>query len=676
MCLSNWRHGYKLRGLGFGLTAVVTVICLWSVAALAQPITFDTIALTGTDGAFGPGLGPGAEYRFLSTASLPFLNNTGMVTFNSTLTGTGINGDGGMWVGGDRPLTMVARSGTDGLLGPNLGTGITFGEVGGWANDAGDLLIRGNVSGFGGFVEGLFLKPDGGSLNPIARTVTDGPLGPGLGAGVNFTGFGGLRMNSNTEVVLHAGYGGALFGNGFWKYAEGSLSALFRTGTDGPLGPGLGPGVEFGTLVNDGTHFTLNASGQIAVQGSLAVAGNNDVVWLSNDGSPVYIAREGDQAPIDPAIAPNITYQSLFGVAPILNDSGQMVFGARLTGFGAGEDGNRNRGIFLLDDGTVTAIASGFTDGPFGPGLGPGVEFAALTGSRINAAGQVVFFTSLLGPGVNDDNRFGLWMADGGSPQIVARGGTDGPLGPGLGSGITFETGPFPVMNAHGWLAAVTGISGNGVDSTNNNILWTLAGDQRFVVVREGDLFDVDPGPGEDLRAISNISFETRDLFSGSTGGLRRSFSDSGLLTFELEFTDNSGGIFTAQLAVPVAGDFNGDGIVDGADFLNWQRGESPYPLSQSDLADWEANYGTVNSQLAGDFNNDGSVDGEDFLEWQRDPSVGSLADWEANYGMVAPLSASSAAVPEPGSLGLLAMAVALVWVARPTGPRKKVGSL
>jgi hypothetical protein len=73
----------------------------------------------------------------------------------------------------------------------------------------------------------------------------------------------------------------------------------------------------------------------------------------------------------------------------------------------------------------------------------------------------------------------------------------------------------------------------------------------------------------------------------------------------------------TVTLAVVPAlpGDFDIDGDVDGFDFLQWQRGESPDPLSQSDLA-----------------------------------------DWEANYGMVAPLSAASAAVPEPTSLVLLSM--------------------
>lgn len=39
-------------------------------------------------------------------------------------------------------------------------------------------------------------------------------------------------------------------------------------------------------------------------------------------------------------------------------------------------------------------------------------------------------------------------------------------------------------------------------------------------------------------------------------------------------------------------GDFNLDGYVDGADFLMWQRGQSPTSLSATDLADWESNFG------------------------------------------------------------------------------------
>jgi hypothetical protein len=42
----------------------------------------------------------------------------------------------------------------------------------------------------------------------------------------------------------------------------------------------------------------------------------------------------------------------------------------------------------------------------------------------------------------------------------------------------------------------------------------------------------------------------------------------------------------------PSTADFDGDGDVDGADFLLWQRGGSPNALSQSDLALWEDHFG------------------------------------------------------------------------------------
>ena len=36
----------------------------------------------------------------------------------------------------------------------------------------------------------------------------------------------------------------------------------------------------------------------------------------------------------------------------------------------------------------------------------------------------------------------------------------------------------------------------------------------------------------------------------------------------------------------------DGNNVVDGLDFLKWQRGESPQPLSSFDLAAWELNFG------------------------------------------------------------------------------------
>jgi hypothetical protein len=50
-------------------------------------------------------------------------------------------------------------------------------------------------------------------------------------------------------------------------------------------------------------------------------------------------------------------------------------------------------------------------------------------------------------------------------------------------------------------------------------------------------------------------------------------------------------GLSSESLGIP--GDFDGDGDVDGRDFLRWQRGGSPNPLSSTDLATWQTNYGT-----------------------------------------------------------------------------------
>jgi hypothetical protein len=47
-----------------------------------------------------------------------------------------------------------------------------------------------------------------------------------------------------------------------------------------------------------------------------------------------------------------------------------------------------------------------------------------------------------------------------------------------------------------------------------------------------------------------------------------------------------------------IPGDFDGDGDIDGADFLAWQNGDSPVPHSGLDLANWQANYGATASAL------------------------------------------------------------------------------
>jgi hypothetical protein len=65
---------------------------------------------------------------------------------------------------------------------------------------------------------------------------------------------------------------------------------------------------------------------------------------------------------------------------------------------------------------------------------------------------------------------------------------------------------------------------------------------------------------------------------------------------------------------------------------------------------------------VAGDFDGNGTVDGLDFLLWQRDTTIGDLADWQNNYGQQA---LSAVTVPEPGAMSLLLSVIISAGFAR-----------
>lgn len=83
------------------------------------------------------------------------------------------------------------------------------------------------------------------------------------------------------------------------------------------------------------------------------------------------------------------------------------------------------------------------------------------------------------------------------------------------------------------------------------------------------------------------------------------------------------------------------------------------------------AQSGTVNAEAiaflmeqfsspTGDFDLDGVVDGNDFLRWQRGMSVGELAAWKANFGLPA-ATASTIPVPELPTIAMTAIAIGFV---------------
>ncbi len=155
-------------------------------------------------------------------------------------------------------------------------------------------------------------------------------------------------------------------------------------------------------------------------------------------------------------------------------------------------------------------------------------------------------------------------------------------------------------------------------------------------------------------------------------------------------------GEVTLTSVAPLPGDYNGDGIVDAADYNLWRSsfgsainlaadGNGNGLVDAGDYIVWRDHFNAESLPLTGDYNHNGVVDAADYVVW-RDTlastvAPGSGADgngngvidqgdydvWRAHFGShsgSAAGSSATAAVPEPATVVLLlagAMTL-LIW--------------
>ena len=105
----------------------------------------------------------------------------------------------------------------------------------------------------------------------------------------------------------------------------------------------------------------------------------------------------------------------------MLNDAGQTAFSADLTG--SGVDSTNDAGIWSEGSGSLALVAR---SGDHAPGTPSGVNFSQLRYhlmfAVLNDAGQIAFFASLTGSGVDSTNDLGIWATDRtGALQLIAR---------------------------------------------------------------------------------------------------------------------------------------------------------------------------------------------------------------------------------------------------------------
>jgi hypothetical protein len=183
-----------------------------------------------------------------------------------------------------------------------------------------------------------------------------------------------------------------------------------------------------------------------------------------------------------PGAPDGVTFSS-FDFAFSINASGRTAFTASLTGNGV--DATNNRGVWSEGGGALALVAR--TGSP-APGTLAGVNFADHLGFNfrglvLTGAGRSGFSAMLTGAGVDSSNNQGIWSEGGGALALVARAGSHAPDTP---DGVNFAIFNNFVLSSAGRTAFRVFLAGTGVDATNNEGIWSEGSGTLKLAARNG----------------------------------------------------------------------------------------------------------------------------------------------------------------------------------------------
>ena len=555
----------------------------------------------------------------------PVINNSGRVAFAATLEpGAGVTAldDTGMWSDGSGALVLVGR---EGLAAPSGPAGALYRRLARPVlNDAGALAYPGAMrEGVAGVTlddnDGLW-SSGGGSAALVAR---EGTQAVGTTADVEFATLYDLTLNNSGQSVFRAALSGAgvtaANDEGIWSQKQGLLSLIARAGNSAP---GTPAGVNF-------DRFTaglpsINGTGNVSFRGVVTGAGvttaNDSGLWVERGGALALLAREGNQAA---GLEAGVNYGTFS--EPVLNSTGQTAFVATLVG----GPNAKNVAVFAETANVPVAIVR---KGDAAPSVPASSVFANFASPLFNASNDFAFQATISGPNVLTSNNDGVWIKQDGVLKPIA---LEGNAAPGAGAGVNFNGFSNLTINANGQIAFLGTLIGADVTTANDGGIWatTVSGELRLIA-REGSPL----APGQ-VGSVSGLYFAGG---SNNEDGQRSGFNDRGELAFLATYVDGSSRIAVSDAVVASAADFNGDALVDGGDFLIWQR-----------------NLGMA----AGALKTNGDADGD------HDVDAADLAIWKGDFGATAATATSVAAVPEP-SAAILAVSVAACLLAAPRSAR------
>lgn len=446
--------GRALRPLWLGAFDDLGGASFYAETTLADgSVGYETGIWTGTPGLLEPVVitgdpAPGTNGQSFSFMFGPLSHNTDTMALYGQIGDPNLGATTGIWTAGPAGLSLVALEGNE-------------------APGAGGRSFKS--------FEGPYTL-----LQIAGESYTHGIVGPALTPSGDVA-FGAYLVDPIDPVNGRGDHG-------IWVRDAGGLWLKALAGDPAP-GTASAPFLEF-------NHINFNAQGLIAFDASLNVADpdRDHGIWLGPPDAPGLVVREGDPAPG----AAGETFGSLI-MGPNLNDSGEIVFNARLResntdGVWAGTPGNL---ALILREGEAVDVKPGDHRTIQSIALFDGGLDVYAEGRNFNNAGQLVFFVTF----------------------------TDGSKGLLLASPVAAETNLPPVANAgpdltvtEGRTATLDGTGSTDPEKTVLSFSWTV------------DAVEVATGPRASV-SLFGIGPHTVTLTVTDRGGV--SASDDMILTVE-----------------------------------------------------------------------------------------------------------------------------------------------
>lgn len=517
-------------------SVAITLATTLALCAVAQSaISYDTIALTGTDGVRGPGLGDGITFSSFSGGEV-FINNSGRAFFEAN-------------VRQDGPVTDVNNNGVW-LHSPASGNALYMRENAPVGNGAGATSF--DFPTFSNYGRPAFqVKPGqltqrsiyAGSL--AQKIVEFGDLVPGTN-GATFHDIGQPRLNASGTIAFLSRMTGGDYpqgANGILTATSGSVPILRLKPYD--VAPGVPNNAQFAGF----TPPSFNDAGQIAFTGYLASYLHPEInsinykgIWAGTPNSLTLVARGQSSAP--GANGAHFFIEDDTHIA--LNNNGDVAFFAKLGGAGTTEGGN-DRGLWAGPRNGVQLIAR--SQSTSAHPTNPAVKFTGFSQIALSAQGSVLFHASMAGGGVTPwHGGEGVFFAKPGSGNSLRAIVRSGDSVAGEAPGVTVQSVSVYGFNANEIALLVGDVQGTGITEANDLRLWfaTTTGDL-LEIARQGGTFDVNPHPLiTDLRTINGIGVP---VAYGNEEGRGFALNDNETAVFTLSFTDGSSGVFTADFA-------------------------------------------------------------------------------------------------------------------------------